>query len=83
MGHAGNREQPVPTGQPGTVDIEIKAKVSFHPSEAKLVALLLLQSVASYEKQFGKIVDPKGISTPQVDVKAVVGEVVGESTEGV
>jgi len=56
VGQAGNREKVVLTDQ-GAVEIEIKARLAFHPAEAKIIAHLLLQTIENYEKQIGDLED--------------------------
>ncbi len=45
----------------GTLPVEMKARVSMAPLEAKLVTLILASSVQKYEAQFGKIQVPQGV----------------------
>ena len=50
----------------GTMPVEMKAKVTMTPVEAKLVALIIAASVQKYEAQFGKITVPKGLGVEGV-----------------
>jgi hypothetical protein len=44
----------------GVFDVEQKVRLNFHPSEAKVIAGMLIQALAQYEQQFGKVTVPGG-----------------------
>jgi hypothetical protein len=57
-------------------DVEQKARITFHPAEAKIVAGMLAQSVENYEKQFGEV------SVDQIKHTIVPKVRTDEKTEG-
>ena len=48
----------------GKFVVELKARISMSPLEAKIVINLLVTAIMQYEAQFGKIVVPPGIGLP-------------------
>lgn len=62
-----------------TFDVEQKARINFHPIEAKVIAVMLAQALENYETQFGEVTVPSG------QVQMVVGEkeVKEKNTEGI
>jgi Protein of unknown function (DUF3467) len=53
-----------PEGKPIVVQ---RGKVIMSPMEAKIVAAIMVHTVAQYEKQFGKIAVPKEMMPPNVE----------------
>jgi hypothetical protein len=51
---------PVPAGN---FEVEQKARVIFHPAEAKVIAWMLLDTVKKYEDNFGKVAIPPGVAS--------------------
>jgi Protein of unknown function (DUF3467) len=49
----------------GRFTVQNKARVTMSPTEAKIVARLLLNTVRSYEKQFGEITVPDSMMPPE------------------
>jgi len=50
----------------GTLPVEMKARVTMTPVEAKFVALIIAASVQKYEAEFGKVTVPKGLGVEGV-----------------
>jgi hypothetical protein len=64
---------------PSTFEVEQKARIIFHPLEAKVVIAMLGKAVETYEKQFGAIPVPGGAVEMAV---AVVGAKEEEKQKG-
>jgi hypothetical protein len=55
---------------PGTFEVEQRARVVLHPSEAMVIAEMLVQAVQNNEKQFGHVSGPRnfGVTAPEQEV---------------
>lgn len=84
VGQASPSVMATPTEQP-VIEVEEKARLSFHPAEAKVIVMMITQALVSYEKQFGEVSIPAGAVLENIDElkelisKSQIGE---KKTEG-
>jgi hypothetical protein len=56
---------------PDTFEVEQKARIIFHPLEAKVVAGMLAQAIRNYEKQVGEVPVPRGLGATALEQEPI------------